>query len=96
MTSRRTFLRVLGSALIGAAVAPSLSMPASNASASPFWSYQTGLGSARPLSMELLREALEKCSRGSGSSPQYLITTRAAMESYARMCGLVYNIEIAA
>ena len=98
MTSRRTFLRVLGAAVIGAVVAPQIPLPApvAKASAHTWWRSQAALGSSPPLTLAMLQEAFEKCSRGGSASPQYLVTSRQVAETYARMCGLVYDLEIAA
>ena len=97
MTSRRTFFRVLGGALVGVAVAPSVLIePLSPPS---FWRSQATLGASRPLTLKLLREVYAKCSIGYGSSPQFIIAGAATVERYqslARECGLIFDAEIAA
>ena len=96
MTTRRTFLRVLGAAVVGAVVAPSFPIPGSDPATYSWWRSHAGLGSPAPLSSEALREAFNACTRGGGMAPTHFITTRAVAESYARMCGLVYDVEMAA
>ena len=96
--NRRTFLRVLGSAAVGAVIAQALPPLPVPASAQSWWASQAGSGSGPPLSMAMLREAFDKCSRG-GNSPQHLITTKAVQEQYeslARKCGLVFDLDVAA
>ena len=98
MTTRRTFLRVLGSALVGAVVVPSLPIPGLPVpeSAQSWWRAQDLAGPSRALTYDLLREAYEKCSRGPHHGPQYIITTREVADRYARLSGLVFDAEIAA
>ncbi len=86
-TSRRTFLRVLGSALVGAAVAPSVAVAVEpEISLDAFAAADAGA-----LTMEMLEQAYQKCVVG-GAEPTMGVISQAT----ARQLGLIYDVEIAA
>lgn len=94
---RRTFLRVLGSAMVGAVIAPSIVVEP--LSPPNFWRSQATLGASPPLTLEMLRDAFNLASKGSAAPPNTIVTTRAIYERYAslaRECGLVYDSDLAA
>ncbi len=86
-TTRRTFLRVLGSAIIGVAVAPSMAF-----AVEPEISLDAfGATDAGPLTLEMLERAYRMCVVG-GEKPTRGIISPAT----ARQLGLVYDVELAA
>ena len=88
MTSRRTFLRVLGSAIVGAVVAPALpSLAALPVAPSTFTTRSAA--SAGALTLEMLERAYREASIGR-HAPQCLVMHR----SVARRLGLIYDVEI--
>lgn len=60
-----------------------------------FWRSQAGIGSSRPLTHEMLREAFNACSKGH-NKPDYIVTSRTVYQTYARELGLVYDVDLAA
>lgn len=88
MTSRRTFLRVLGSAAIGALVVPALPIPDAIAEAAPV-AWPSIEASAGPLTYEMLERAYLACAIGR-EAPTLMIVPA----SVARRFGLVYDVEV--
>lgn len=86
MITRRTFLRVLGSAAIGAVVAPRIPIPSIEPAAT-FADFTAA--STRPLTLEMLEAAYKACAVGS-RAPNLII----CHASVARKLGLVYDVEI--
>lgn len=85
--TRRTFLRVLGSAAVVAALPASLPdlLAAADTASSPVWS----TGSARPLTYEMLRASYESCVIGRDCP-----TLAVCSASMARRLGLVYDVDL--
>lgn len=86
MITRRTFLRVLGSAAVGAIVVPRLPLPIVEPAAT-FADFT--LASTRPLTLEMLEASYKACVAGS-REPNLII----CHASVARKLGLVYDAEI--
>ena len=86
-TTRRTFLRVLGSALVGVAVAPSVAVAVESEISAwdVFGATDTG-----PLTMERLERAYRMCVAGSEAPTMAIIS-----QATARQFGLVYDVEVA-
>lgn len=89
---RRTFFRVLGSALVGLAIAPSLAVaPVSP----PVWWRSQVNGPGGAITIEMLEEAFRKCSKGTNYGPTYLVASQEVVERYqslSRQCGLVFDV----
>ena len=86
--TRRTFLRVLGSVAVGAAVVaslPSLGSVADTAPASPLW----GTGTTGPLTYEMLERAYQSACIGSNAPTMGICSA-----SFARQMGLVYDVDL--
>lgn len=91
MTSRRTFLRVLGAAVVGAVVVPSLPVSL------PAWEYNPvgwPLASGVMPDVELGQVTAMIWEKVIGQHQTGNIFR--LLESDARMCGLVYDVEMAA
>ena len=86
MITRRTFLRVLGSAAVGAVIAPQIPLPVEIPANE--WTGFTE-ASLRPLTYDMLRQAYEACAIGS-RGPSLMVMH----SSIARKLGLVYDVEI--
>ena len=86
--NRRTFLRVIGSAAISAAIAPTLS---ADTPVQPFWNSRRSTDSGA-LTLQMIRDAYEKCSRGGNIGPEYMIVS----SSTARQLGLLYDVDLEA
>lgn len=84
MLSRRTFLRVLGSAVVGAAVASALPLPVPS-TAAPTWQ----AGTTGPLTYEMLEASYRSCVIGR-EAPTMMVTS----VSIARRLGLIYDVEL--
>lgn len=90
MTTRRTFLRVLGSAIIGIAAAPTGVVPAVVDTPKPSWWGAQNATSNKPLTFEMIEQAYREARIGS-TGPNMMIVS----SSQARLIGLVYDVEIA-
>lgn len=85
MMTRRTFLRVLGSAAVAAAATQILPIqPALSAASGPLWDTTA----AGPLTLDMLRRTYESCVIGE-RGPNVMVLS----QSTARMFGLVYDVE---
>lgn len=89
MTSRRTFLRVLGSAAIAAVAPPILGTPAPLMDPPTYTTYAAAAPGV--LTLEMLEAAYKACVIGP-RQPTLLVTSR----SVARRLGLVYDVEVSA
>jgi hypothetical protein len=93
--NRRTFLRVLGSAAVGLALAPQVLV--APPTMQPYWSAQAAAAPGA-LTFEMLREAIERINAGAGRQhPMVMYTTPAVMQRYvslARESGLIYDAEL--
>ena len=86
--TRRTFLRVIGSAAVGAAVVaslPSLGSVAETVPSFPLW----GTGTTGPLTYETLEQAYQSACLGSHHP-----TLGICSASVARQIGLVYDVDL--
>jgi hypothetical protein len=87
--NRRTFLRVLGSAVAIAAISPEVLVPTpAPVFAGPAWSAWS-TGTAGPLTYEMLQRAYESCCIGQ-EAPNMMIVSA----SMARRLGLVYDVDV--
>lgn len=85
--TRRTFLRVLGSGLVGAGIVSVF--PVGPATATPP-SWASFRAAGQPLTYEMLRAAYEACVVGDRGPTLAVVSS-----SVARRLGLVYDVEIA-
>lgn len=96
--TRRTFLRVLGAAIVGIAAAPEI-IVAPPASPPTWWSAQLPAGDGGALTWDLLQRAYEMVAIHGGNTPTTFLTTKAVAAKYqtlAREVGLIFDLDIAA
>lgn len=87
--TRRTFLRVLGSAVAAVAVAP-LQPLAPAAAVGPSWDTTPPAGA---LTYEMLEEAYKSACLGN-RTPTYMVMSPSTFATYSRQLGLVYDVEV--